>query len=222
MKKEKIGIFGGTFNPIHLGHLKAAEVVQEKFSLDRILFVPSYLPPHKDSSEVAQAEDRLKMVDLSVIGHPRFVSSSIEVDIRRKSYSIITLKKIKDIYPEALLFFILGVDAFLEIETWRDYEQVLEQCYFVVIDRPGFRLDNARNVLNGALRGKIYDCREGESAPDGLIVRFRIFLFSVGALDISSTEIRERIKNDKSIKGLVPPAVESYIQEKKLYQRENG
>jgi len=219
MAKERIGLFGGTFNPVHLGHLRAAWIVQKRFSLNKVLFIPSHIPPHKESTEIASPSHRLKMVELAVCGHPQFIASPIEIEARGKSYSIVTLNKIKNVYPEAWIFFILGMDAFLEIDTWKDYERLLEQCLFIVIQRPGYHLNQAQEVLKGKYKGKIYTVSESERINEELFSLYKIFLLSIEALNISSTEIRRRIKEGKSIKALVTVAVEAYIKENKIYQR---
>lgn len=218
MPEERIGLLGGTFNPIHQGHLRAAEEVQEKFSLDTVLFIPSYIPPHKLTTEMAAPEDRLAMVKLAVRGRPRFAASSVEIEARQTSYSIITLDKVKKAYPEARLFFIVGVDAFLEIETWKAYRDVLEQCRFIVVSRPGRRLDQAGKVLPQEYRDRILDARGPGRVDQRLIPKHQVFLVNIRALDISSTEIRRRIRRGQPIKGLVPEAVEEYIKNKRLYQ----
>jgi nicotinate-nucleotide adenylyltransferase len=218
MEKERIGLFGGTFNPIHLGHLKAAKIVKKRFFLERVFFIPSYIPPHKDSAGVVSADHRLKMVELALRSYSCFVPCSIEVEAREKSYSIITLNKLKKLHPKALAFFILGVDAFLEIKTWKDYEQVLEQCYFVVIDRPGYRLDDAGAVLKGKYKENMHKLSASEAVRDELLFSFKIFLLPLDSLDLASTEIRERIRKGKSIKDMVSEEVEAYIKENKLYQ----
>lgn len=200
MEKKRIGLFGGTFNPIHCGHVKAAESVQNIFSFDRILFIPSYLPPHKESMDVASAAHRLKMVELALASFDRFFPSSVEIDARGTSYSILTLNKIKEMFPQTEAFFLLGIDAFLEIETWKDYEDVLEQCSFVVMSRPGFRLSEAKDILTE---------------------KYKIYLLSINTLDISSSEVRERIRKNQPIEGLVPENVENYIKEKRLYLQKN-
>lgn len=200
MEKKRIGLFGGTFNPIHCGHVKAAESVQNIFSFDRILFIPSYLPPHKESVDVASAAHRLKMVELALASFDRFFPSSVEIDARGTSYSILTLNKIKEMFPQTEAFFLLGIDAFLEIETWKDYEDVLEQCSFVVMSRPGFRLSEAKDILTE---------------------KYKIYLLSINTLDISSSEVRERIRKNQPIEGLVPENVENYIKEKRLYLQKN-
>lgn len=218
MDKERIGLFGGTFNPIHSGHIKAARLVREKFSLDKILFIPSSIPPHKDSSEVASPSFRLKMVELAVTSYPFFIPSSLEIDAEERSYSIITLGKIKKLYPSAQVFFILGIDAFLEIETWKEYKRVLDSCSFVVISRPGYRLGDAKKVLGVQYRGDIIELTGSEDLGKSKPVNFKIFLLPIDALNIASSELRNRIKSGMSISGLVPKAVESYINEKKIYQ----
>ena len=146
----RLGLFGGTYNPIHQGHVQAAEKVRDRFQLDQVWFIPSHIPPHKSNDEVASPEHRMNMVRLAVTGLPGLIPSSIEIEDEGTSYSILTLGKIKKQFPTAGLYFILGVDAFIEIDTWRAYEQVMEQCRFIVISRPGYDLEKAKEVLEGA------------------------------------------------------------------------
>lgn len=218
MKNDRIGLFGGTFNPIHRGHIRVAENVEEKFNLGRILFIPSYIPPHKGSFHIASPEHRMEMVKLAVSIHPGFHPSAIEIEEKGTSYSIFTLKKVRKIYSEAEIFFILGIDAFLEIETWKDTQEVLRQCSFIVVSRPGYRLGKAHDTLGG--KHSLVEIGEGtdmkivqENDPSA-----RIFLFTIDALDISSSEIRQRAREGLSIKELVPESVEIYIQDNMLYQ----
>lgn len=219
MKKEKIGIFGGTFNPIHLGHVRAALKVQEVFSLDKVLLIPSYIPPHKGVPDIASPFHRMRMVGLAVAPYPRIVPSSVEIQAKGKSYSILTLEKLKGHYPDSSMFFILGVDAFLEIDTWRDHEKVLEQCHFIVISRPGYKLEDAINVLGEAYRERmVFDFNRNDLGKIGG-ENYRIFLLSLPSLDIASKDIRKKVKNGESITGLVPESVEKYIVSKKLYLR---
>jgi len=218
MKKERIGLFGGTFNPVHSGHIKAAEIVQKRFRLDKILFIPSYIPPHKDTAEIASPSHRLKMVEIALRGFSHFIPCSVEIDAEEKSYSIITINTIKKLYPKSWIFFILGIDAFLEVDTWKDYEQLLEQCFFIVISRPGYLLDEAENTLDGKYREKMCMLAKSESVKDEMLLSFRIFLLLIEALDIASTEIRGRIKRGGSLKGMVSERVEAYIRENRLYK----
>jgi len=193
MDKTKIGLFGGTFNPVHQGHIKAAECVQQK-------------------------EHRSNMVKLAIADFPRFEFCSVEMEVRGRSYSIYTLKKIKRMFPDKDVFFILGMDAFSEIDTWKDYEKVLQQCCFIVISRPGFRLSDAREGIGGKYEGSICDVSGVQIGRDYKFIPGKIFLFPINALDVASTEIRKRIREGASWGGMVSERVEYYIKENRLYQ----
>jgi nicotinate-nucleotide adenylyltransferase len=218
MTEDRVGLLGGTFNPVHNGHLHAAEEVRRRVGLRRVLFVPSYIPPHKQSAEIASPEDRFAMVRLAVKEHPAFEASPIEIDAPETSYSIITLNKVRALYADSLVFFILGIDAFAEITTWRSHRELLAQGRFLVISRPGRRLDEARGALPADYVGTIADLRDDGPFTDDLADRCRIVLVPIDALDISSTDIRRRARLGQSLAGLVPEAVEFYIMKKKLYQ----
>ncbi len=200
--------------------MRAAEVVQKRFLLDKVLFIPSYTPPHKNSVDIASAVHRLRMVEIALRRYPKFIPCSIEIEAKGRSYSILTLNKLKELYPEAELFFILGVDAFLEIDTWRDYEQVLKRCYFVVITRPGYQLEDAKGILGGKYKEKIYELRCSEVVEDNLFLSFNIFLLPIEALDVASTEIRRRLKRKESVKSMISEGVEDYIEKNNLYRNE--
>jgi nicotinate-nucleotide adenylyltransferase len=215
--RKRIGLYGGTFNPVHRGHLRAAEDVRAAFRLDTVLFIPSYIPPHKESAGIASAADRFRMVELACRGHEGFVASPVEVEAREMSYSILTLTKIKELNPGAWVFFIVGADAFLEIGTWRESERVLAECLFIVTGRPGFDLESAAEVLGGRLRERICRVPEGGDADESQFSRFGIFLLPIKALDISSTDIRGRAQRGESLEGLVPGPVAAYIREHQLY-----
>jgi nicotinate-nucleotide adenylyltransferase len=215
--RKRIGLYGGTFNPVHRGHVKAAEDVRTAFRLDTVLFIPSYIPPHKESAGIASAADRFRMVELACRGHKSFVPSPVEVEARETSYSIVTLTKIKELNPGAWIFFIVGADAFLEIETWREHERVLAECLFIVTGRPGFDLESAADVLGGRFRERVHRIPEGGAADESVFSRFGIFLLPIKALDISATDIRNRVRRGESLEGLVPDAVAAYIREHQLY-----
>lgn len=214
----RLGLLGGTFNPIHKGHIRAAQAVLVTFKLDKVYFIPAFIPPHKFSQEIASPEHRLKMVELAVESYPDFIPSSVEIEAGGKSYSINTLEKFQQMFPGSKIYFIVGVDAFLEIDTWKDYERLLEKCSFIVISRPGYDLNDAKGILHGRLKRKIIDIGRYLKLDQTGKDKFNIILFYFEGMDVSSTEVREKAKKGKSIKGLVPEGVESYIKKNNLYQ----
>ncbi|MGC8746065.1 MAG: nicotinate-nucleotide adenylyltransferase [Candidatus Saccharicenans sp.] len=212
-----VGLFGGTFNPVHYGHLKVAEEVLARFPLDHIWFIPSYIPPHKDSKEVVAAEHRLKMVEIACQNQPKILVSDIEVKNPGRSYSIITLKKLKELYPDDLFFFILGSDAFLEIETWKDYTELLKECSLIVVSRPGFKFELLEQIIN-RIKSHNQILVFGPTWPEELEFKEKsIYLLEILTPDISSSEIRKKLQAGLPITGLVPPGVEDYIHKFNLY-----
>jgi nicotinate-nucleotide adenylyltransferase len=216
-RPERIGVFGGTFDPIHNGHLKAAAAVGRRFGLDRILFVPSNIPPHKARAGMAPARDRMAMVELAVRGRSRFVASALEIKTGGRSYSIRTLRRIRRLHPRARIFFIVGADAFLEIKIWREWRSVLDESRFIVMTRPGVSLAAARRAPGAAYADRIRAVGRIERVREDWFSAFRIFLLPIDALPISATQIRRRVLEGRAIAGLVPAAVARYIREHKLY-----
>lgn len=202
--KKSLGIMGGTFDPIHYGHLVTAECVRYQFRLEKVIFVPTGRPPHKDR-KVTDPYDRLAMTRLAVASNPHFEVSDIEVRKKRISYTIDTIEKMKEFYPFSRLYFITGADAVLEILTWRNIEKLLSMCNFIAATRPGYNLQNLEDKLKGL--------------PDHFLRR--IFSIVVPALAISSTDIRKRVRECRPIKYLLPEAVERYIKEHGLYKSTN-
>ncbi len=216
---QKFGILGGTFNPIHYGHLAAAEEIRDRLKLDRILFIPSSLPPHKQEEDIPSAVQRLEMVRLAIAGNPHFKVSDIEVKRGGKSYTIDTVEALRDAHPGTDFHFIAGLDSFLDIRTWHRWENLLSLCSFIVLSRPGYRfadltritfMKRADKELNALERGEITEAvvQAGE---------FRIYLETIPLYDISSTDIRRRVKQTRTIKYHLPDAVENYIIQNKLY-----
>jgi nicotinate-nucleotide adenylyltransferase len=210
----RLGLFGGTFNPIHFGHLRAAEEVAEAFRLERLLFIPAARPPHKKALAVTPFAHRLAMLHLAVAEHPCFEISDIENQRTEKSYSIETLRIFRRQYGEAAqIYFIVGLDAMLEIDTWREYREIFTLCHFVVLDRPG----SDPQELSQILCHKIGCLQE---APN-LVFRHpsgnRIHFFPITRLDISSTLIRGLASHGLSLRFLLPEAVRRYILKNKLY-----
>jgi len=222
MPKARIGLFGGTFNPVHSGHVHASRAVRSRLGLDEVLLIPSYIPPHKETRDLAPAADRLEMVRLAVQDCPGLQASPVEVEARQTSYAYLTLDRMKSLYPGAWLFFILGTDAFVEIETWRDYRHLLEECRWAIMSRPGCAREDALRISGGHQAGLSRLLEGGEPPGDDELVRARFFFLDVDALDISSSAVREAVRRGRPLTGLVPPAVEAYILSHHLYRKDNG
>lgn len=194
----KIGILGGTFNPIHIGHLILAEEVREKLQLDKIIFVPTYLPPHKDYADIAPAENRLAMIRLAIKGNHKLSASDTEIKRDGRSYTIDTLKEFKKMYPGDELYFIIGSDLLKYLDDWKDWDEIVKMVKFIVATRPGFPLEEISNYI-------------ASRQPGASTV-------SIRAVDVSGFEIRKAIREKKSFRYLLPEAVYSYIIKKKLYK----
>lgn len=190
---KRIGIFGGTFNPIHIGHLAIAQMAQENLRLHKVIFVPSYMPPHKKGLNVMAAHHRYRMVQLAVSGNPCFSISDVEIKRKGASYTIDTLHYFqKRFSKKAKLFFIIGADTLPQLPTWRYIDKVLKIVKFIVVNRPGY-LVRKRNIQFVAV-----------SAP---------------GIDISSTVLRNRIAHKKTIKYFVPENVFRYIEKNNLFKK---
>jgi len=211
-----IGIFGGTFDPIHYGHLRSAEEVRVIFDLHKVIFIPASDPPHKEASLVTEARYRLEMVRIAISDNPFFDCSDLEVRRGGKSYSIETLQSLRNFYGEGiLLFFILGSDAFAEITTWKSFEDVFALTSFIVLERPGTVVFDLERILPEGLYRKFFwdEKKAGFIHLSGCGVYFR----RCSPMDISSTKIRDMVRRKESIKYLLPKEVEEYIYREGLY-----
>lgn len=217
---KKIGLFGGTFNPIHFGHLRAAEEIGEACRLDEVIFVPASYPPHKKKVDIP-ASLRLEMVRLAISDNVHFALSEVELKRSGKSYSIETIKHFRQqLGMGPSLYFLVGLDAFLEIDTWKDYRALFELCHFVILSRPGLEKKFSAEHLPVELAGDFcYDAAKG-----GYAYRSGFFVFpkEITAMDISSTKIRENFQKGRSVKYLLPPPVEDFIRSHKLYQNQEA
>jgi nicotinate-nucleotide adenylyltransferase len=215
----KIGVFGGTFNPVHFGHLRSAEEVRTMFGLERVLFIPSGNPPLK-SKDLAEADHRYNMVRISVRDNPYFEVLDLEYARPGKSYTFNTLEQLQKNYPDAEIYFILGIDAFLDIPNWREPEKLFSLANFIVLSRPGKKftdlfqspyLNMKKTSLAALDRDEAATLTIGKSGK-------KIFLAGVTPIGISSTAIRQHVRAGASIKYLLPAEVESYIISEDLYK----
>jgi nicotinate-nucleotide adenylyltransferase len=196
----RLGLLGGTFDPIHVGHLLIAEVAREALALDRVVFIPAGDPPHK-SEDVTDAEHRYAMVLLATAANEAFVVSRRELDRTGPSYSLTTIREYRsELGEEGELFFITGADAILEIRTWHRWQEVLRECRFAALTRPGFDFARLRAMLPQELHERVH-------------------LVPAPGLDVSSTEVRARVRRGETIRYLVPDPIEAYIRKHGLYSK---
>jgi nicotinate-nucleotide adenylyltransferase len=197
---RRIGIMGGTFDPIHYGHLRAADEAHAAFGLSEVIFVPTGQPPHKTGERVSSADKRFMMTVLATVDCPYFSVSKIEIDKTGKSYTIDTLRQLKSLpeYLDTEFYFITGLDAVLDIVSWKNPEEIMSLCKFVAVSRHG------------------YTHTRMEELPEDL--RSAIIPLEIPLLAISSTGLRERVRKERSIRFLVPPSVEHFIRKYSLYK----
>ena len=188
----QIGILGGTFNPIHIGHLILAEEALSKLKLDKVVFVPSYMPPHKSVDGNIKPQDRLKMVELAIADNPSFEVSSFEIGIKKTSYSIDTLKEFRVKYGnDVQLYFITGSDLLKDLFSWKSVNDIFKISKFVVANRPGYPVKDVPKEVETVV---------------------------ITPIEVSSEDIRKRLKEGRSIRYLVHEKVRGYITERKLYK----
>ena len=191
--KVRLGILGGTFDPVHLWHLELAEAAKKALNLDRVLFIPAFIPPHKEPRGITDPKLRLEMLNLAIAGRSGFDISTVELQQKEVAYSVDTVGQIKKNYPDAELYFIVGSDAIPELKTWKRIEELFKICNFVIARRPG------------------YSCAESAFIPKSIVL-------TVDLPDISSRVIRQKLKNRESVAGLIPESVFAFITRYKLYR----
>ena len=203
---ERLAIMGGTFDPVHMGHLRMARAVQRQLDFGRVVFLPSFIPPHKQTrSDFASWQDRLAMVELAIRKYDDFVVSSLEFDRGGISYTYDTVNFMQELWPDAEIYLIIGEDSLTQLYTWYRVLDLLRLVHFVAAERPGY---------------------EGEAGVERLVKAYgpwvvgKIIHAEVPETAISSTEIRKRLREGKPIRGMTPPAVETYIYERGLYRAE--
>lgn len=208
----KIGLFGGTFNPIHYGHLRGAEEVREYFELEKVIFIPSGIPPLK-VSDITDGYHRLKMTELAVKNNPYFEVSDYEIKIKKPSYTVNTVNYFKKLYEGHTLLFIMGVDSFFDLPRWHKPQELLAMVDFIVISRAG--------VEDGEYKLEQFDFIEKKHSENVFLIKNsdkKIYYMQTNPLHISSTIIRDNIKKHKSIRYLLPDKVIDYIEKNNLYR----
>jgi len=212
-----IALFGGTFDPIHTGHLKAAKAAARRFRLNRILFIPSGNPPHKIGNHLTPFDHRFAMVSLACAADPRFVPSLLEAPTAdgRPQYSIATIRKARRYLRRSdKLFFLIGVDAFLDLPHWKDYRDILDLVDFIVVSRPGYpNRKIAETIPPSMIR------RSARLTGEQAIHLRRSLVHVVRGIDapVASSDIRDAVSAGRGLAGLVPPLVEEYIRKEGLY-----
>lgn len=220
---KRVGVLGGTFDPPHLGHLRAGEVARVALSLEKVLFVPAADPPHKQDQRITDAQHRLRMLELAIEGVEGFELSRLEVDRRGPSYTIDTMEALSSQLPDARFYFIMGSDAFREIRTWRLWESFLSSTSIVIHERPGDE-DGPHQLLSDVLSDRP-ELRERfvEVPRDEPVTREEgIFVLHSPMVSVSSTELRRSRSRGGSIRFLVPDEVAAYVDEHHLYEKEGS
>ena len=218
----RLGALGGTFDPIHNGHIQVARSVARKFRLDRVLMIPAATPPHKNVQSIADAHHRHAMAVLGTVNEQSLFVSTVELEAPERPYTFETIERIRELYGEsAELFFVMGADSFREINTWREPVRVLESANWVVVTRPGHEI--VTNHLPELLRSRIIDLRGGFEPrvedPTESGGAASTYLLDCVSEDISSTHIRRMVSEQQEITSLVPQLVAGYIEKYELYRR---
>ncbi|HEY5715977.1 MAG TPA: nicotinate-nucleotide adenylyltransferase [Psychromonas sp.] len=212
IQQQAIGFLGGTFDPIHFGHLRPALEITEALSLKQLFIMPNHIAPHKSESH-GSATQRSKMVELAISSQTRMTIDKRELNRYKPSYTIDTLKELKAEYPDTPICFIMGMDSLITFDTWHDWQNILSYCHLVISQRPGWQCEFNTKVKALVKKHQTTDKHDLHNLQYG-----KIYFQTTSQLAISSTEIRELLKHDISIDFLTPESVISYIQEHHLYK----
>ncbi len=221
--KNRVGILGGSFDPVHNGHLGLASQIKEKFGLNEVVFVPAYISPHKQGRETASASHRLAMLRLATAPFPYFKISEIELKRQGISYTVDTLSTLVSQQPQTDFFLIMGMDTFAGIHTWKNTSHLLKMCHLIIAARPGHSLEGAESQVKNL--SKDVPGLYSQPIQTGNLLVFEhaetnttLNLFNLTLMQVSSSEIREKIHQNREFKNKLPPEVENYIMRNQLYR----
>jgi nicotinate-nucleotide adenylyltransferase len=221
-RRQRVAIFGGTFDPIHNGHYRVAESVLAAFAMDRLYFVPAFVPPHKRGQTLSSPYHRLAMLVLATFDSPRMFVSTVELDSPTRPYTIETLQRLQADRPEWRLFFVMGADSFSDVTSWYEYRRILSDYDIIVATRPGYNdevmVSEQVARLDSQLQARVIDLRRGMLPSDEHLNMPHIYLTDYAVVDVSATTLREIAAKGGKIDELVPPAVAAYIIKYGLYQ----
>jgi nicotinate-nucleotide adenylyltransferase len=213
-----IGLFGGSFNPVHMGHLRAAEEIRELFALEKVIFIPAHISPHKPAGALAAAHHRLTMLEIAIKNNRHFSASDVELRRPGRSYSVETVCYFRETFPSgAAPYFIMGIDAFLEIDSWKNCRELFALCNFIVMTRPGYALPPSALLIPRQMENDFTFHREEKRYAHAS--GCSVFIADIPGLSIASQDIRKRAAEGRSFTYLVPEAVEDYMLDQHLYQR---
>lgn len=221
MKSKRIGILGGTFNPIHKGHLHIASAIFKHLDLDELLFIPSHTPPHKETTDLPSARHRMEMVRLALLDTPHFKPCDLEIETPGPSYTIHTVEALQKANPNNCLFFIIGMDAFSQLHRWKEPERLMSLCSFAIVSRPGHpftnlpKMSSLKNIDTAMLEA--IDSKKSAACSFKISSQTNLHFISIPHSTISATEIRQSIARAKDGKKRLPQFVESYIIKNRLY-----
>lgn len=207
----KIGILGGTFDPIHFGHIRPAQEIKQQLNLDEVWLMPNHIPPHKSGTHVS-SEDRLAMTQLVCEQLPHFKLCDIEAKRDTPSYSAMTLAQLRKIHPQHEFYFIMGMDSFLSFTRWHKWQQLLQLCHLVVCKRPGWHLA-PHDPMQSVLKPRLHDITKPTAEPFG-----RILMVDITEQDISSTRVRQQLMQGMMPSAELPASIQDYIQHNRLYR----
>ena len=219
MEERRIAAFGGTFDPVHNGHVEISRAIVENFALDQLLIVPAHRPPHKDPRGLADAYHRYAMASLATLEVSRVTVSTLELEAPERPYTFETIERLRSLVgANTRLFFVMGADSFQEINTWREPARLLDSTNVIVVTRPGRAIESLH--LDDRFRITVIDLRDKETELkiSGDVHDHHIYLSGYVNNSVSSTEIRQRVCDGKPIEELVPPGVASYINKYELYR----